>query len=77
MSRPKSSALLIGCGGVGSIAALNLESSGRLEVSAVLRSNYEAVKRDGFKIKSCDHGIIDNWRPSKGPQVHPTNVWSR
>jgi ketopantoate reductase len=66
MSKSKSSVLLIGCGGVGSIAALNLENGGEATVTAVLRSNFEAVQRDGFKIKSCDHGILDNWRPDQG-----------
>jgi ketopantoate reductase len=69
MADSKSKTLLIGCGGVGSIAAINLEASGQTEVSAVLRSNYAAVTRDGFTIKSCDHGTIEHWKPSKGPQM--------
>jgi ketopantoate reductase len=69
MADQKAKTLLIGCGGVGSIAAINLEASGRAEVSAVLRSNYAAVTRDGFSIQSCDHGIIKNWKPSKGPHT--------
>jgi ketopantoate reductase len=77
MSKQKSSALLVGCGGVGSIAAINLESGGEVEVTAVLRSNYEAVQRDGYHIKSCDHGVMKNWRPSKGPQVQLCNIWYR
>ena len=57
--------LLVGCGGVGTIAALNLEIGGLAAVTAVLRSNFEAVDRQGFNIKSCDHGSISGWRPTK------------
>jgi ketopantoate reductase len=63
---PKKLVLLIGCGGVGTIAALNLETGGRAEVHAVLRSNFEKVTELGFCIQSCDHGEIKGWRPSKG-----------
>jgi ketopantoate reductase len=73
MSEQKSNTLLIGCGGVGTIAALNLESGGQVEVTAVLRSNHDAVKKDGFTIKSCDHGTIKNWKPSKGPNLECLN----
>lgn len=42
-----------------------LETGGRAEVTAVLRSNFEAVKKDGFSINSVDHGRdIKGWRPS-------------
>ncbi|KAJ5304265.1 uncharacterized protein N7443_003925 [Penicillium atrosanguineum] len=61
----KAQVLLVGCGGVGVIAALNLESSGRAAVTAVLRSNYSKVVSEGFHIQSCDHGKIHGWRPSK------------
>ncbi|KAJ5979321.1 hypothetical protein N7501_002663 [Penicillium viridicatum] len=36
----KAQVLLVGCGGVGTIAALNLETGGHAAVTAVLRSNY-------------------------------------
>lgn len=60
----KANILLIGCGGIGTIASLNLELGGKAAVTAVLRSNYEHVKRYGFSIKSVDHGIVDGFRPS-------------
>lgn len=42
-----------------------LETGGRAEVTAVLRSNFEAVKQNGFSIDSIDHGQgINGWRPS-------------
>lgn len=58
--------LLVGAGGVGTIAALNLETGGLASVTAVLRSNYTKVATDGFHIKSIDHGEIRNWTPSEG-----------
>ena len=33
-------------------------------VTAVLRSNYEAVKKDGFNLTSMDHGDIRDWKPT-------------
>lgn len=69
----KKNVLLIGGGAVGTIAAVNLEHGGLAAVTAVLRSNYEAVNTKGFTIDSVDHGRLDNWRPTKGrfPQ-HPS-----
>ncbi|GKT47139.1 uncharacterized protein ColSpa_07320 [Colletotrichum spaethianum] len=57
--------LLVGGGGIGTIAALNLERGGLAEVTTVLRSNFEHVSRKGFSIKSCDHGNLENWRPTQ------------
>lgn len=62
----KSKVLLFGTGGVGTIAAVNLEVGGQAEVTAVLRSNYTAVKENGFDIASCDHGKLKGWRPTEG-----------
>ncbi|KAH7041982.1 2-dehydropantoate 2-reductase family protein [Macrophomina phaseolina] len=64
-SHPKANVLLVGSGGVGTIGALNLEVGGLASVTAVLRSNYDAVSKNGFHIKSCDHGVLTNWRPTK------------
>ena len=60
----KANILLIGCGGIGTISALNLETGGKAAVTAVLRSNYEHVKAHGFSIKSVDHGHVEGFRPS-------------
>ncbi|KAF4452262.1 2-dehydropantoate 2-reductase [Fusarium austroafricanum] len=54
----KARILLIGCGGIGCIAALNLEYGGQAQVTAVLRSSYQIVKDRGFTINSVDHGRI-------------------
>ena len=50
--------LLIGVGGVGSIAAHTLQQNG-CEVSAVARSQYDVLSTDGFKIESVDYGNVD------------------
>lgn len=74
-SERKANVLLVGSGGVGTIGALNLEVGGLASVTAVLRSNHDAVVKNGFHIKSCDHGTITGWRPSKGcppPKIRPS-----
>lgn len=65
MSQP-ARVLIVGGGGVGTIAAYNLEKGGLATVTMVLRSNYAVVKGKGFQIESCDHGTIKEWRPSGG-----------
>lgn len=57
---------LVGGGGVGMIAAVVLEKSGRASVTAVLRSKYAIIKERGWDIESVDHGILKGWRPSRG-----------
>ena len=61
----KSRVLLVGSGGIGTIAALNLETGGRAAVSAVLRSNFADVEKRGFNIKSCDHGVVNGFKPTE------------
>ena len=47
------------------MAAYALESVGEAEVTMVLRSNFNAVKQNGFTIDSIQHGHdITEWRPS-------------
>lgn len=55
--------LLIGTGGVGSIAAYTLQTNG-VEVSAVARSAYDTLTQDGFTIESVDYGKIENFKPN-------------
>ncbi|KAJ2903517.1 6-phosphogluconate dehydrogenase C-terminal domain-like protein [Zalerion maritima] len=64
MTVDKANVLLIGCGGIGTIGALNLEVGGKAAVTAVLRSNYEMAQEKGFHIRSCDHGLVEGFRPS-------------
>lgn len=61
---------LVGCGGVGTIAALVLEKSGRAKVTAVLRSSYEIVSQKGWDIESVDHGPREGWRPARGSYLY-------
>ncbi|KAE9961706.1 hypothetical protein BLS_001487 [Venturia inaequalis] len=65
MTTKKAKVLLIGSGGVGTMAAVNLEAGGLASVTAVLRSNFEKVNKDGFTIRSCDHGVLEGWKPSE------------
>ncbi|KAL5589932.1 hypothetical protein FOVSG1_011799 [Fusarium oxysporum f. sp. vasinfectum] len=71
MSSPKDRVLLIGSGGIGTIAALNLEKGGLAEVTSVLRSNFQVVRSKGFTIRSCQHGDIHNWRPTESLDAIP------
>ncbi|TKA79550.1 hypothetical protein B0A55_02739 [Friedmanniomyces simplex] len=61
----KASVLLVGGGSVGAIAALNLEIGHQATVTIVCRSNFAAVIQEGYTIRSCDHGTINNWKPTK------------
>ena len=65
----KANVLVVGMGGIGVIAALNLETGGQATVSAVVRSAYDVVTSRGFKIDSVDHGKISGWRPHKGKLI--------
>ncbi|EEH39103.2 2-dehydropantoate 2-reductase [Paracoccidioides lutzii Pb01] len=58
--------LLVGSGGVGTIASLVLEKSRCARVTAILRSRYAVVKEKGWNIESVDHGTLKGWRPSRG-----------
>jgi ketopantoate reductase len=62
----KNTVLVIGAGSVGAIAALNLKVGGLASVTVALRSNYNAVKEQGYTIDSCDHGSLKGFRPSAG-----------
>jgi len=62
----KKNVLVIGAGSVGAIATLNLEVGGLASVTVALRSNYNAVKEQGYAIDSCDHGSLKSFRPSAG-----------
>ncbi|KAK3376475.1 ketopantoate reductase PanE/ApbA-domain-containing protein [Lasiosphaeria ovina] len=65
LASAKANVLIVGSGGVGTMAAYALEKSGKASVTAVLRSNFAAVHDAGFQINSLDHGEIRNWRPSQ------------
>ena len=66
MASSKARVLLIGSGGVGTMASYALEISGQAEVTSVLRSNYDAVQKNGFSIDSVEHGNgIKEFRPTQ------------
>ncbi|KAM9931262.1 hypothetical protein OXX80_009079 [Metschnikowia pulcherrima] len=56
--------LLIGSGGVGTIAAYTLDLCKDIEVTTVVRSDYDTVVENGYKIESVDYGDIACYRPS-------------
>lgn len=60
-SKPK--ILVVGSGGVGTIAALSLCLNNKAEVTLVVRSDYNRVIKDGYTIKSVTYGNFNNWRP--------------
>lgn len=66
MSQKGINILLVGGGGIGTIATLNLQFGGLAAVTCVLRSNFDIVERDGFRIESTDHGMVYPFRPHKG-----------
>ncbi|KAI7204631.1 6-phosphogluconate dehydrogenase C-terminal domain-like protein [Hortaea werneckii] len=60
----KTKVLIVGGGGVGTMAAYALQSGGNAEVHVVLRSNFDTVKSRGFDIDSLQHGAgIKGFRP--------------
>ncbi|KAF7548096.1 hypothetical protein G7046_g8794 [Stylonectria norvegica] len=67
----KARVLLVGSGGIGTMASLNLERGGQASVTAVLRSSYKTVKEAGFTIHSVDHGEVTGFRPSEILQAIP------
>jgi ketopantoate reductase len=67
----KAKVLLIGSGGVGTMAAYALESGGKAAVTAVLRSNFDTVDKNGFEIDSIEHGSdIKGFRPTASMRLH-------
>lgn len=55
--------LLLGSGGVGTIAAYALDLNKDTKVTTVIRSDYDTVTKNGFKINSVDYGVIESYRP--------------
>ncbi|KAL4935563.1 hypothetical protein BDV06DRAFT_234212 [Aspergillus oleicola] len=65
MAQEKARVLIVGTGGVGTMSAYALEQGGKAEVTAVMRSNFDAVQKNGISIDSCQWGNdIKGWRPS-------------
>lgn len=68
----KSRVLVVGTGGIGTMAAYALEVGGKAEVTAVMRSNYEAAVKDGIDIDSVQYGQIKAFRPTHSESLQPS-----
>jgi ketopantoate reductase len=65
MAATKARVLVVGAGGVGIMAAYALEVGGKASVTAVMRSNFAAVEKNGISIDSIEHGhSITGWQPT-------------
>ena len=62
MARNKPRVLVVGSGGVGTIAALSLTLNDKAEVTIVVRSKYQQIVRDGYTVNSVTYGNYKNWR---------------
>ncbi|KAJ6144542.1 ApbA-domain-containing protein [Penicillium chermesinum] len=60
----KTRVLVVGTGRIGTISSYSLEKSGTAEVTAVMRSNYDAAQQNGIDIDSVQFGQIKGWRPT-------------
>lgn len=64
LTTEKSRVLLVGAGAIGTMAAFALEKGGKASVTAVMRSSFSIVNKQGFNIKSIEHGEIKGWKPT-------------
>ncbi|KAF8868391.1 hypothetical protein CPB84DRAFT_1935160 [Gymnopilus junonius] len=55
--------LLIGFSAVGAVYSLILKRGGLAHVTAVARSNYDVINREGIHFQSKKYGDIKGWRP--------------
>jgi ketopantoate reductase len=67
----KSRVLVVGIGGIGTMSAYALEQGGLTEVTAVMRSNYNAALNNGIDIDSVLWGQIKGWRPTASMSRSP------
>lgn len=72
MTVSKSRILIVGTGGIGTVSAYSLERGGAAEVTAVMRSNYEAAVKKGIDIDSVQYGQVKAWRPTSSTAPYPT-----
>jgi Ketopantoate reductase len=63
MSEQKVRVLIVGTGSVGTMSGYALEQGGKAEVTAAMRSTYEAVKANGVNIDYVQHGNGIRFRP--------------
>ncbi|OQE22317.1 hypothetical protein PENSTE_c010G01868 [Penicillium steckii] len=67
----KARVLIVGTGGIGTVSAYSLEKGGQAEVTAVMRSNYEAAVKNGIDIDSVQYGQVKAWKPTAIVNVVP------
>ena len=58
--------LIFGLGGIGGVYASILSLSGKCNVHVVARSNYNAIKSHGFRLKSPKFGDHDDIKLAGG-----------
>lgn len=58
------------------MCAFTVQKSGTATVTAILRSNFDAVNAQGFHIDSIDHGTISNWKPHSSMMPFPRFSYS-
>ncbi|KDN39917.1 6-phosphogluconate dehydrogenase C-terminal domain-like protein [Tilletiaria anomala UBC 951] len=63
-TKPAPQVLTIGFGALGCLYSLLLERGGA-QVTAVARSNYDAVQQHGVDIRSVKYGDQDGWKPHR------------
>ncbi|KAH3661314.1 hypothetical protein OGAPHI_006721 [Ogataea philodendri] len=61
-TKPK--VLLVGMGGVGTIVAYGIQYTGKADVTAVVRSDYDTLTTQGFDLESVDYGNVKGFRPT-------------
>jgi ketopantoate reductase len=65
MAQEKARVLIVGTGGVGTMSAYALMQGGKADVTAVMRSNYDAAVKNGISIDSIQYGHdIKGFRPT-------------
>lgn len=62
MSKPN--VLIVGAGGVGTMAALSLTLNNKSNVTLVVRSDYDHVMKHGYSIDSAHYGQYKHFKPA-------------
>lgn len=57
--------LLLGSGGVGTIASYTLGLHPDVDITTVVRSDYDRVSKSGYRIESVDYGLIERFMPHR------------
>lgn len=63
MTDQKTKVLIVGLGGVGILAAYALSLKPEVELSTIIRSDYNVATTRGFNIESVDYGTVNSFKP--------------